>query len=169
MKHLEESYAEVGNQLRSRRDAAESVLRQCQFTSFGNFAAVEAARSALEQLNAALAALEVDFREKMSSVDEVRLTESCQLPVFALEPQLSPPLRLLLSLPLALPPASAPVPFGRQVKEETSLDRAPVRKGKAGMLELLCSRIPNLPLSAAEHYFAEVKHHEVNFEMENFN
>jgi hypothetical protein len=76
VKHLEESYVEVGNQLRSRRDAAESVLRQ--FTSFGNFAAVEAARSALEQLNAALAALEVDFRERMSSVGETRLTESCQ-------------------------------------------------------------------------------------------
>ena len=100
---------------------------------------------------------------------EARLTESRQLPGFALESQLSPPLRLLLSLPLGLPPASAPVPFGRQVKEETSLDTAPVRKGKAGMLELLCSRIPNLTVSAAEHYFAEVKRHKVNSEMENFN
>ena len=156
---------EVGNQLRSRRDTAESVLRQ--LVSIGNLSAVESSRSALEQLNVALATLEADFKEKMSSVGEVRPTDSCQLPVSALELQLSPPLRLLLSLPLTLPPASAPAPFGRQLKEDTPHDAAPVKKGRAGMLELLRSRIPNLTKSAAEHYFAEVKHRQVNSKMGN--
>jgi hypothetical protein len=55
------------------------------------------------------------------------------------------------------------------VKEEISLGTAPMRKGKAGMLELLCSRIPNLTMNAAEHYFAEVKRHKVNSDMANFN
>merc|ERR1719222_168469 len=156
VKQLEESYVEVGNQLRSRRDTAESVLRQ--LVSIGNLSAVESARSNLEQLNVALATLEADFREKMSSVGGRRPTDSCQFSVSALELQLSPPLRLLLSLPLALPPASTPAPFGRQLKEDTPLGAAPVKKGQAGMLELLCSRIPNLTMSAAEHYFSEVKH-----------
>ena len=160
VKQLEESYVEVGNQLRSRRDTAESVLRQ--LASIGDLSVVESVRSALEQLNVALATLEADFKEKMSSVGEVRPTDSCQLPVSALQVQLSPPLLLLLSLPLALPPAFPPAPFGRQLKEDTPHDAVPVKKGRAGMLELLRSRIPKLTMSAAEHYFAEVKHRQVN-------
>lgn len=40
----------------------------------------------------------------------------------------------------------------------TAVQEAPVvKKGKAGMLQLLCSRIPNLTISSADHYFEEVK------------
>ena len=158
---LKESYLKVGNQLRSKRDTAESVLRQLT-SAAASTAVVESARSAVEHLNVALATLETDFREKMSSVGGRRPTDSCQFSVSALELQLSPPLRLLLSLPLALPPASTPAPFGRQLKEDTPLGAAPVKKGQAGMLDLLCSRIPNLTMSAAEHYFSEVKRRQVN-------
>jgi len=156
VKQLEENYVEVRNQVKSTRDAAENVLRQ--LTSIGDLTAMESAQSAVDQLNTALAALEADFEVKKSSVGDKQSTSSLQFPFPTLEPQLSPPLRLLLSLPQG-PPASAPAPFTRQSNEETPLEAAPlVKKGKAGMLELLCSRIPSLTISAAEHYFAEVKH-----------
>merc|ERR1719180_15267 len=117
---------------------------------------MESAKSAVDQLNAALAILEADFEVKKSSVvDKVQPNNSIQLPVPTLE--LSPPLCLLLSLPQPTP-ASAPAPFSRLSNEDTLHEAVPVvKKGKAGMLELLCSRIPSLTMSAAEHYFAEVK------------
>ena len=161
VKQLEENYVKARSQLKIRRDAAENVLRQ--LTSFGDLTAMESAKSVVDQLNAALAILEADFEVKKSSVvDVVQPNSSFQLPFPTLE--LSPPLCLLLSLPQPTP-ASAPAPFSRLSNEDTLHEAAPVvKKGKAGMLELLCSRIPSLTMSAAEHYFAEVKRqHEVQF------
>ena len=162
VKQLEENYLEARNQLKSRRDAAESLLRQ--LTSIGDLTAMDSAQGAVDQLNMALATLEADFEVKKSNVGDTQSTISLQLPIPTLE--LSPPLRLLLSLP-KVPPASAPAPFTRQSDEDSPLEAAStVKKGKAGMLELLCSRIPSLTMSAAEHYFAEVKRqHKVQFKI----
>jgi len=151
-KEIEQNYVEARNEMKIRKDAAENVLRQ--LTSFGDLTAMESAESVVDQLNAALAILEADIEVKKSSVgDLVQPTSSIQLPFPTLE--LSPPLCLLLSLTQA-PPASAPAPFSR-LNEDTLHEAPVVKKGKAGMMELLCSRIPSLTMSAAEHYFAEVK------------
>jgi len=100
--------------------------------------------------------LEEDFKEKTSRAGEGRPINSFQFSSPLQEQQLPPPLHLLLSLPSSHSSNPAALFDGGAV--ENSAVQAPVvKKGKAGMLQLLCYRIPNLTISSADHYFEEVK------------
>ena len=100
--------------------------------------------------------LEEDFKERTSRAGQGRPIDSFQFSSPLPEPQLPPPLHLLLSLSSSQSSIPA-TPVDGGAVNDSAVQAPVVKKGKAGMLQLLCYRIPNLTISSADHYFEEVK------------
>ena len=101
--------------------------------------------------------LEEDFKEKTSRAGEGRPINSFQFSSPLPGPQLPPPLHLLISM-TSSQSSSPTTPFDGGAIDDSAVQEAPVvKKGKAGMLQLLCNRISNLTTSSADYYFEEVK------------
>ena len=140
----------------TQRDSARKVLHQLTSTEGAAPDLRISLISFLDKLDEALVFLEEDFKERSSRAGGGRPIESFQFSSVLPEPQLPPPLHLLISLASSqsLTPAA---PFDGGAVDDSAALAPLVKKGKAGMLQLLCSRIPNLTISSADHYFEEVK------------
>jgi len=154
---LEENFLDKKRQLLTQRDSARKVLHQLTSTEGAAPDLRISLITFLDKLDEALVFLEEDFKERSSRAGGGRPIDSFQFSSPLPEPQLPPPLHLLISL--ASSQSSSPTdPFDGGAVDDSTVQEAPVvKKGKAGMLQLLCSRIPNLTISSADHYFEEVK------------
>ena len=110
----------------------------------------------LNKLDEALVILEEEVKERSSRAGEGRPIDSFQFSSPLPEPQLPPPLHLLLSLSSSQSSIPA-TPVDGGAVNDSAVQAPVVRKGKAGMLQLLCNRISNLTTSSADYYFEEVK------------
>ena len=110
----------------------------------------------LNKLDEALVILEEDFKERSSRAGEGSPIDSFQFSSPLPEPQLPPPLHLLLSLSSSQSSIPA-TPVDGGAVDDSAVPAPVVKKGKAGMLPLLCNRISNMTTSSADYYFEEVK------------
>ena len=139
----------------TQRDSARKVLNQLTSTEGAAPDLQISLITFLNKLDEALVFLEEDFKERSSRAGEGRPIDSFQFSSPLPEPRLPPPLHLLLSLPSSQ--SSIPAAPVEGAVDESAVQAPVVKKGKAGMLHLLCCRIPNLTISSADHYFEEVK------------
>ena len=153
---LKENFLEKKGQLLTQRDSARKVLNQLTSTEGAAPDLRISLITFLNKLDEALVLLEEDFKERTSRAGQGRPIDSFQFSSPLPEPQLPPPLHLLLSLSSSQSSIPA-TPVDGGAVNDSAVQAPVVRKGKAGMLQLLCNRISNLTTSSADYYFEEVK------------
>ena len=140
---LKENFLEKKGQLMTQRDSARKVLHQLTSTEGAAPDLRISLITFLNKLDEALVLLEEDFKERTSRAGQGRPIDSFQFSSPLPEPQLPPPLHLLLSLSSSQSSIPA-TPVDGGAVDDSAVHAPVVKKGKAGMLQLLCNRISNL-------------------------